>query len=393
MPSAEGVWPLGRAAPPCTGAGVSAGRNALPEVGQHLASRPRRLLANGWAILQTAAAASLAYFLAATVLDNQQPFFAPVAAVVTLGLSFGERGRRAFEVALGVVVGLAVADVLVRLIGVGAVQIGIVVALAMAAAVLVGERRLLVNQAAISAILVVTLQPPDAPFSPDRFFNALLGGGVALAVSYLFPTNPERLVERAAGPIFEELAAVLEEVAYALENGDREKAEAVLGRARALDERVGSFDEALSAGNETARLSPTRRRSLKRLELYSGASIRIELAVINTRVLARGAANVIRRAEAVPSALPEAILDLARAVQTLPDFLEESKGPEASRRCALAAARGATEALKDTHDLTTTVLVGQVRSMAVDLLRSTGMNQAEALAALEEAAPRPSDES
>jgi uncharacterized membrane protein YgaE (UPF0421/DUF939 family) len=78
-------------------------------------------------------------------LGNEQPFFAPVAAVVTLGLAFGERGRRALEVALGVVVGLAVADILVRFIGVGAAQIGVVVALAMAAAVLLGERRLLVN--------------------------------------------------------------------------------------------------------------------------------------------------------------------------------------------------------------------------------------------------------
>jgi uncharacterized membrane protein YgaE (UPF0421/DUF939 family) len=251
---------------------VSAGRgtDVLPEVGRRLASRPGRLVLNGWAILQTAVAAGLAYFLAAMVLGNEQPFFAPVAAVVTLGLSFGERGRRALEVALGVVVGLAVADIIVRLIGVGAAQIGVVVALAMAAAVLVGERRLLVNQAAISAILVVALQHPDAGFSPDRFFNALLGSGVALTISYLFPANPERLVERAAEPIFQELSAVLEEVAAALEEDDREKAEAVLGRARELDEGVRDFDDALSAGYNTARLSPTRRRSLKHLELYAG---------------------------------------------------------------------------------------------------------------------------
>jgi uncharacterized membrane protein YgaE (UPF0421/DUF939 family) len=348
---------------------------------------------NGWAILQTAVAAGLAYFLATVVLGNEQPFFAPVAAVVTLGLAFGERGRRALEVALGVVVGLAVADVLVRVIGVGAAQIGVVVALAMAAAVVLSERRLLVNQAAISAILVVVLQPPDAGFSPDRFFNALLGSGVALAISYLFPANPERLVERAAGPIFEELAATLEGVAESLEEGDREEAEAVLRRARQLDERVRSLDEALSAGYETARLSPTRRRSLKHLELYARASIRIELAVINTRVLARGAANVLRRGEAVPTILLEAILDLSRAVRALATYLEESEEPEEARLYALEAARSATEALKGRHDLTTSVLVGQVRAMAVDLLRSSGMNQAEALGALEEAAPRRSGES
>ena len=202
--------------------------------------------------------------------------------------------------------------------------------------------------------------------------------------------NPERLVERAAEPIFRRLVAVLEEVAEALEDSDLEQAEAVLGRARELDDRVRSFDEALSAGYEAARLSPTRRRSLKRLELYAGASIRIELAVINTRVLARGAANAIRRGAAVPSSVPEAVLDLSRAVRALAEYLEEAEGTQEARRFALSAARRATEALAERHDLAVSVLVGQVRSMAVDLLRSTGMNQAEALAALEEVAPRDS---
>ena len=368
------------------------GMEALHGAWRRLASGFGRLPANAWPILQVAVAASLAYFLAATVLGNEQPFFAPIAAVVTLGLAPGERGRRAFEVALGVAVGLAIADVAVRLIGVGAAQIGVVVALAMAVAVLVGERKLLVNQAAISAILVVVLQPPDAGFSPDRFINALLGSGVALAISHMFPLNAERLVERAAHPIFEELAAALDEISGALEGGDRERAEKLLERVRKLDERVRSFNEALSAGYETARLSPTSRRSLKHLELYSGASIRIELSVINTRVLARGAANVLRRGEIIPPTLPGAVRDLSRAVRALGDYLEESTGPEVARRCALEAARSATETLKQRHDLGASVLVGQVRSMAVDLLRSTGLNQAEALAALEEAAPRSSAE-
>jgi hypothetical protein len=373
---------------------VSEARDAthFSEVRRHLASRFGRLPTNAWFILQAAVAAGIAYFLAANLLGHEQPFFAPVAAVVTLSLAPGERGRRALEVALGVVVGLVVADLIVLAIGVGAAQIAVVVATAMVAAVLIGERRLLVNQAAISAILVVVIQPPDSGFSPDRFFNALIGGGVALAINHLFPVNPERLVERAARPIFEELAAALEVVAEALISGDRERAQALLESVRDLDERVRSFNEALSAGYETARLSPTRRRSLKHLELYAGASISIELTVINTRVLARGTANTLRRGEAVPSVVPQAISDLSRAVRALADYLEEAQGPEEARQFALEAARGATEALKEKHDLTVTVLVGQVRSMAVDLLRSTGMDQAQALAALEEAAPRRSAE-
>ena len=67
----------------------------FPEVRRRLASRFGRLPTNAWFIVQAAAAAGIAYFLAANLLGNEQPFFAPVAAVVTLGLAPGERGRRA----------------------------------------------------------------------------------------------------------------------------------------------------------------------------------------------------------------------------------------------------------------------------------------------------------
>jgi uncharacterized membrane protein YgaE (UPF0421/DUF939 family) len=351
-----------------------------------------RLRVNGWSVIQSAVAASAAYLLAVLVLGHERPFFAAISAVVCLGVTLGQRARRAVEVVFGVAFGLMVADLLVLVIGTGVAQIGVVVLLAMAAAVFFGGGPLLVNQAAISALLVVVLQPPNDAFDPARFLDALVGGGVALAVNYLFPINPERLVERAARPIFDELVVVLEDIAAALKNGDRERAERALLHARRIDDdQVKSFYEALAAGHETARLSPTRRRALEHLELYANAGTRIDLAVINTRVLARGAANAARRGDPAPPQLPEGVLDLSRAVKALLTYLEEPGGPDEARRFALEAARKATDILEDRHDLAVSVLVGQVRSMAVDLLRSTGMDQASALRALEETAGRASE--
>jgi len=109
------------------------------------------------------------------------------------------------------------------------------------------------------------------------------------------------------------------------------------------------------------------------------------------RVLARGAANATRRGDPTPPVLPEAVLDLSRAVKALAVFLEEPGPPDEARRYALEAAGKATAMLRERHDLAISVLVGQVRSAAMDLLRSTGMDQASALTALEEAAGRASD--
>lgn len=80
-----------------------------------------RLKTNVWPMVQTSVAASVAYFLATVVLDSEQPFFAPIAATISLGLTLGQRGRRTVEVVLGVVIGLLIADLVVSFIGVGPV--------------------------------------------------------------------------------------------------------------------------------------------------------------------------------------------------------------------------------------------------------------------------------
>lgn len=356
---------------------------------QFVSSGGRRLRGNVWSVLQSAAAAGLAYFLARFLLGHEMPFFAPIAAVISLSVTLGQRGRRALELVFGVAVGLAIADVLVLFIGNGTLQIVVVVLFAMAAATFFVGGTLVVNQAAISALLVVVLQPPEVGFSPDRFLDAMVGGVVALAIHYLFPVDPERLVERAAAPIFRELVEVLEEISEALKDGDRDRAQRALYRVQRLDDsEFRSFADTLAAGQETARLSPSRRRALKHLELYAAAGARIDLAVINTRVLARGSANAVRSGHRVPEPLPEAVRELARAVSALENYLEESGEPEEARRCALRAAGDATRVLKDHHDLASSVLVGQVRAAAVDLLRSTGLDQSEALDLLEEEAGR-----
>jgi uncharacterized membrane protein YgaE (UPF0421/DUF939 family) len=133
-----------------------------------LRTRQERIAAGARPILHSAVAASLAWLVATELVGHEQPFFAPISAVITLGLTVGERRRRAVELAIGVAVGIAIADALVAAIGTGTWQIGIVVALAMAGAALVGGGPLLASQAAASAVLVATLQPPEGGFDFDR---------------------------------------------------------------------------------------------------------------------------------------------------------------------------------------------------------------------------------
>ena len=344
-----------------------------------------RLRAEGLPILQTAVAAGVAWYLATLVLGHERPFFAAIAAVISLGLAVGQEGRRAAELVFGVACGLAIADLIVLAIGTGTVQIGVVVALAMAAAVLLGGGSLLVTEAAVSGLLVVTLDPTTQGLSPDRFLDALVGSGVALAISALFPNDPRRMVGRAVQSIFDELIVMLGETTAALHTDDLELAEQALEKARILDARVGGLKEALAAGYGTARLSPPRRRDLGYLAHHAAAADQLDFAVRNTRVLARAAVNMLQEGKHAPEQLPEALLDLARAVETLGAYLETSDYLD-TRHFALKATESATAALKERNDLETSVLIGQIQSTAMDLLRASGMEYSESREALREAA-------
>src|SRR5207253_1781690 len=92
-----------------------------------------RLRAHGWPLVQTAVAATVAWTIGSKVFGHPSPFFAPVAAVMALGATRGQRGRRAIELMLGVALGVGLGDLLVRAIGIGIAQLALVIVLAMAA--------------------------------------------------------------------------------------------------------------------------------------------------------------------------------------------------------------------------------------------------------------------
>src|SRR4051794_16562332 len=163
----------------------------------------RRLRAQLWPILETVGAALVAWYLAKLLLSERETGFAPIAAVICLGATLGQQRERALELTGGVVLGVLVADLLVRLIGNGPLQVALMMVLAMSAAVLVGGGSLLMVEASVSAIIIGSAAPSSLGLFPTRLIEALLGGGVAFAVhSLVFPPDPVLLVGRAANAVF-----------------------------------------------------------------------------------------------------------------------------------------------------------------------------------------------
>jgi uncharacterized membrane protein YgaE (UPF0421/DUF939 family) len=333
--------------------------------------RPRLL-----PIAHTAAAAVVAWYVALVLLPDPRPAFASIAAVIAVGATYGQRGTRAAELIGGVVVGLSVADVIVRAIGVGPLQMGLMVVIAMSTAVVLGGGALLVTEAAVSALLLLAAVDPTVAtvgpgLSPIRFAEALIGGGVALGVTSLFfPPDAALIVGRAVQAVFAELGRSLERIAAALDAGDADGAQRALQAAREIDDHIDALDDAFSAGRETARLAPPRRRAREQIDRYGRTLAQVDFAVRNTRVLARAVLRFARTGRPAPPELADAVRELSAAVWELAAAYDDPRRTaDVSRLARMAAGRAAAVAERAAEPAIVEI-AGQVRSTAVDLVRA-----------------------
>ena len=277
-----------------------------------------RLRTDGWPIAQTAAAAAIAWLLAAAVLHHQQAGFAPIGAVIAVEVTRGQQVRHAIELVLGVTLGIGVAVLLGSVIDNPPLRIAIVVGVAMTLALLISGSLVLVVQASLAAIFLAATPSPSGGLAGEHLVEAFdrwrAGADHDPAV---VPAGSIKHVNQAAEPVFNRLADALEQAAAALAAGDRHLARQALEEARGIDPLVRSFQQALTVGYQVARLAPFRRWALGELDPYASAARQVDYAVRNTRVLARSAMVLLAAERPVPQGLVAGVRVLAETVRTL----------------------------------------------------------------------------
>ena len=284
---------------------------------------------------------------------------------------------------MGVAVGIGIADLLARVIGTGAIQIGVVVAAALVAATAIDGGPLLFGQAASSGILVVALAVPGgASRAPTRLFDALLGGGCALLISIvILPHDAEGQVRRAARRILDGIADVVEGTAAALRAGDVESARLCMVQARALDQRLVRFRETTAAGSEIVMLAPLRRYARDAVTRFARAEVHVTALTADSRVLARLVLQLLRIQAPLAPSVPAAISDLAEAVRALAAELETDE-PDAREASIAAATRAVRIARSDDPGSSGDLIAREIRSFALHVLYARGLEERAARAAL-----------
>ncbi|MEW2354149.1 FUSC family protein [Spirillospora sp. NPDC029432] len=343
----------------------------------------RRAAAATWPLLQQAAGATLAWWIARALGDHDDPFFAPVAAVVALNATRGDRGRNALRLLLGVLVGIVAGEAVLAAVGGGYGGLALAVFAALVVARLLDQPRIVLAQAGAGAVLTVAAGTDEAGLA--RVLDALVGAGVALVFSQLlFTPEPVALLRRAESAALDGMAAGLRLTCDALERGDERLAERAMTELRAMRDGLADLARTRQASTSVIRYSiawrfrtapsARERENAGHLDLLGGSCLMLARTVL--------AAGPAERALLAP-ALNE--------ITGILDALAADPGDQAARQRATERVLEVAGGLGDTGLETEAAgrdAAAALRAVAADLLVFAGVPAEHAVAAVREGAGR-----
>ena len=365
-------------------------RERLQHVDKSVQARLKRVRKRLLPILQIGLAAGLAYFLARDVAGHPRPFFAPISVVIIIGMTGGDRVSKSLDMALGCILGVLVGDLIFYRLGDGGWQIAVIVAGSLLIASFLSSSILVNNQAAIGAILIATIMPPDAEVTGiDRTVDAIIGCLVALATIALIPQAPMQSARAEVSKVLGIMSSVLDDVSDGLRDNDPASIDEALDLIRGTQTGIDALAAAIKAGQETSRVSPFLWGTRRYINSLARVIPPVDNAVRTTRVLARRAGVLADDNDSATSAqihlldtLSQVCLELSEVYDVNSRVTQATVIPQCVNELRQAAQEAGMDVIPEDGVLSAYAILAQTRSLIVDLLMVCGMSNESALAAL-----------
>lgn len=272
-------------------------------------------------ITLTAVAAALAWLVAHRVLGHTHPFFAPIAAAVSLSTSRVQRFRRILQLVGGVLIGIVIGGLLSSALGTSTAALGVIVFVTLAIAIGAGAGffaggMTFANQAAASAILVVTLGKHGT--GAERGLDALVGGGVGLVLGVgLFPPDPLRLLHDAERRLLAQLATTVEQAVEMLSRSIDPGAQWTLAQGAEVHARLAELTNARATARTNVRVSPRRWRLRPLVEAELARLVRLDALVESVLGTARAATREFEGSGPLPMAIRDELAVIGAGLRQL----------------------------------------------------------------------------
>lgn len=328
-------------------------------------------------ILHIVLGATAAYSISHFGLGHSVPLLAVTVTITTLGFTRDARPRRLIETAVGMILGIALSELLLLTVGQGVWQMAVTLFVCLAVARAISGSASFALTVGIQAMLVHWLPAPEGGVFL-RSIDGLIGGLTALAVTALIPRDPRRLAQKDAAQLFSVFRQTLGEVREALINRDFRIADAALVRVRRSQPLLDNWRMSLDSAVAISRVSPFLRKHRDELQGQLRLMRGMDLATRNLRVIVRRIDFLMRDGVARPY-LADLFEQIEDAVRQLESGLAEPANLENAQDQLLDVIHqldprrfGIADQLREASVLLL------LRPMLVDLLCASGMHEDEA---------------
>lgn len=348
-----------------------------------LRSSGRRALDSLVPALQIAIAATVSYAFAHFVLGHAVPLIAVTVTISSLGFARDARPIRVLETAVGMVIGIALSELMLIVVGQGVWQIAAVLFVTLLVARVLSSSNGFAAAAGVQSMLVILLPAPaGGPFV--RSIDGIVAGVVALLVTALVPRDPRRVAREDARRLFASLTEALSSLVVALEKADEPAAEHALERLRTTQPIIDGWAASLDSAAAIARISPFLRRRRPELLAQERVLRGMDLATRNLRVIARRIDFLVR--DGVPRPRIASIMsNLGTSVELLGQSLDDPLLGDTVRVGLVAVAeRLRPEIAVEGAPVTDSVVILMMRPLLVDLLTAADLSAEKARALLPE---------
>lgn len=331
--------------------------------------------------LQITIATLAAYSFAHFAMGHTTPVLAAITTISTLGFARDARPIRVLETALGILIGIALSEVMRLLFGAGTWQIVPFMMLAILVARCISRSNAFAIAAATQSILVLFLPDPDGG-AFARSIDGTIGGLAALLATALVPRNPMRLAIADARAVFCLVDVALSDAVLATTRTDDQAAQRALDQIRATQPLLEAWQASADTAVAVARISPWYRQRRDELAQQQRVRRHVELAVRSCRVLLRRV-NEHAGGAPYPTPLPQLIIDVRTVFAMIGETVITTSKPQdvvsAQRRLERLARDLNTPETASSADETprteeSEILAAMLRPLVADLLMATGLS-------------------
>ncbi|MEK0317662.1 FUSC family protein [Cohnella sp. 56] len=286
---------------------------------------------------KTALACGLSWLLAQSLTPHSYPYFAPIAAILTLQVTVADSIQKGIYRIVGIVVGIGISMIAGQWFSVNAATVAVVVFAGLAVSGALKLNSQIGSQIGVTALLVLAFGNAHG-YAAYRILETMIGSVAAIAVNLaLVPRDTTREALNAASGLGKRIAAVLRDFDEAL-MGKRQPAH-VLGEARGLLQLIKRGNEATELARQSLKFVPLGRRRRERVERVSQAMERLEHISVQVRGIARSLLE-LEAAKGQPLELTEPLAAAAECVDRYADTVTDPSEAAFERlRAAVERAR------------------------------------------------------